>query len=94
MPPNSNPSDLAAGFVTFMFVAGVHTSKLHSFCPGCRFRDICVEAAKEDVPVSVWAVRLDPYDPAGGLHPFQLLCQQHIRRPHLVPAAVLLSHHQ
>lgn len=44
----------------------------------CRLCDFRFEVAKTDVHVPVWAVRLDPHDLAGRLHPFQLLRQQHL----------------
>ncbi len=59
----------------------------------CRFCHICVEAEETNVHVPVWTVCLDTHDSAGGVHPLQLLRQQHIRWPHVVPVAVLSCHH-
>ena len=60
----------------------------------CRLRHICAQAAEGALHIPVWAICLDPHDPAGCLHTLQLLCEQHLRRAHVVPPALLSGHHQ
>lgn len=67
-------------------MGGVRSSRRH--------HQLRAEPGAGILPVPVRAVRLDAHDPAGGVHSHQLLREQHLRRPHLVPAALRPRHHQ